>query len=325
MLSSADGAGDAARCRQIGIAGYLTKPIKASELLNMTVTLLHGKTVASWKPPPSSANAQRAATPLRILLAEDNLVNQKLTLSLLRKEGHHVRLAENGQEALDRLEEETFDLVLMDVQMPVMDGFEAAGAIRERERKNGGHIPIVAMTANAMRGDQERCLDAGMDEYLAKPIDPDRLRRTLNEWRWKLRRTSPDAPGARLDGVERSDESAGTGSDEAPVNTAQALLRADNDRVRMCEMLSASAQDMARLMTDLRSAAGARDAQAVAASAHKLKKAAAAVSAEPATRLAQQVATLSTSGDLERVESLLNEFQRQVDLLVAFVGSMRDG
>ncbi len=237
MLSSADHAGDASRCREIGISGYLTKPIKQSELWNMTVTLLHGKTVTPQSPPRCSEKGEKTEPPLRILLAEDNLVNQKLALSLLRKQGHRVQLAENGQEALDRLEKEEFDLVLMDVQMPVMGGFEATAAIRRRERETGAHIPIIAMTANALKGDRERCLEAGMDEYLSKPIDPDRLRRTLDEWRCKLHAGSPDESAETPGVVERSAEPSGAGSTEAPVNGAEALLRADNDRELMLKNL----------------------------------------------------------------------------------------
>jgi len=107
---------------------------------------------------------------LRILLAEDNPINEKMTVRMLEKSGHRVTAVHNGREALERLEQESFDLVLMDVQMPEMDGLEAARAIRERERRTGGHVPIVAMTAHAMQGDRERCLEAGMDGYVSKPV-----------------------------------------------------------------------------------------------------------------------------------------------------------
>ena len=113
--------------------------------------------------------------PLRILLTEDNVVNQRLAARLLEKQGHTVQVASNGQEALDVLERERFDLALLDVQMPELDGFEATAQIRAREQAGGGHLPIVAMTAHAMSGDRERCLAAGMDGYLPKPIDPVRL------------------------------------------------------------------------------------------------------------------------------------------------------
>jgi two-component system, sensor histidine kinase and response regulator len=113
--------------------------------------------------------------PLRVLLAEDNAVNQHLTRKLLEKRGHTVAVAGNGREALTLLEKQSFDLVLMDVQMPEMDGFEATAAIREREKRTSEHLPIIAMTAHAMKGDEERCLGAGMDGYVAKPINAEDL------------------------------------------------------------------------------------------------------------------------------------------------------
>jgi CheY-like chemotaxis protein len=106
----------------------------------------------------------------RILVAEDNAINQRVAVRMLEKNGHQVILARNGREALAALERESFDLVFMDVQMPEMDGLEAAAAIRKKEKSTGGHVPIVAMTAGAMQGDRDRCLDAGMDEYVSKPI-----------------------------------------------------------------------------------------------------------------------------------------------------------
>jgi CheY-like chemotaxis protein/HPt (histidine-containing phosphotransfer) domain-containing protein len=322
MLSSADHAGDASRCRELGIAGYLTKPIKQSELLNMTVTSLHARPVTPQARTPLSAGSASGATPLHILLAEDNLVNQKLAMSLLKKEGHEVKLAENGREALDWLEKERFDLVFMDVQMPVMGGFEATAEIRRREEGTGRHLPIIAMTANAMKGDRERCLEAGMDEYVSKPIDPDRLRRMLNEWRSRCQQTSPNQPGRDPDGEAFGPDADGGVSFERPLDTADVLRRAADDHELVREMVDSFVRDVPRLMHELHSAASAGDAPAVAASAHSLKGAAAAVSAEPARRLAEQVETIGRSGELDSLESHLDALQRQVDVLVEFIDSM---
>jgi len=118
---------------------------------------------------------------LHILVAEDNLINQKLVVRLIEKRGHTAVIANNGREALEALEKQMFDLMLIDVQMPEMDGFEATAAIREREKNTGIHLPIVAMTAHAMKGDQERCLSAGMDSYVSKPIQPETLFRVVEE------------------------------------------------------------------------------------------------------------------------------------------------
>jgi len=171
MLTSAGQRGDAARCRELGVGAYLTKPIGQYELLDALLQV-----VASQPKEDSPALITRHSLredqeSLRILLAEDNLVNQTLAARLLEKRGHRVALARNGREAVAQVEREHFDLVLMDVQMPELDGLEATLAIREKEKATGAHLPIVAMTAHAMRGDQERCLAAGMDGYVSKPIN----------------------------------------------------------------------------------------------------------------------------------------------------------
>jgi len=171
-------AGDLARCQEAGISGYLQKPVRQSELLRTIRTVM--ETAAA---PQSPAYLPRAAAlgdgRLRILLAEDNRVNQLLAVRLLEKRGHEVTVVNNGREALEALDREIFDLVLMDMQMPEMDGFEATASIRRLEQATGRHMPIIAMTAHAMKGDEEKCLEAGLDGYLSKPIDPDRLYETV--------------------------------------------------------------------------------------------------------------------------------------------------
>jgi two-component system, sensor histidine kinase and response regulator len=168
MLTSADQTSSAVRCRKLGVAYYLIKPIKPAELLiaiRRALRQLPAHTVAT-KP----AQVRTEGRSLRVLVAEDNLVNQKLAAKLLEKLGHTVVLAGNGAEAVNKWHEAAYDLILMDGQMPEMDGFEATRRIREQEKSSGGHVPIVAMTAYAMSGDRERCLAAGMDGYLSKPV-----------------------------------------------------------------------------------------------------------------------------------------------------------
>jgi len=185
MLSSADFHGCAERCRALGIAAYLAKPIKRSELLNAILTVLAMPAVGVPRQKAATAplSVRPLQPPLRILLAEDNAVNQKLVVRLLERRGHEVVVAGNGHEALAALDKEPFDLVLMDVQMPGMDGFEATAEIRAREACQPAcrnrRLPIIAMTAHAMRGDEERCLAAGMDAYVAKPIQPNQLFGTI--------------------------------------------------------------------------------------------------------------------------------------------------
>jgi len=180
MLTSAGQRGDAARCRSLGVAAYLTKPVRQSDLRE-AILISAGRTEDGGQGPrPITRRPQRElGRRLRILLAEDNVVNQRVAVQLLEKEGHTVVVASSGKQALDAIERGAVDLVLMDVQMPEMDGLEAASAIREREKQTGGRLPIVAMTAYAMKGDAEKCLAAGMDRYLPKPIRPDDLYQTI--------------------------------------------------------------------------------------------------------------------------------------------------
>jgi len=169
MLTSAGNLGDAARCRELGISAYLAKPIRQGELLQAICDVLNLSTQKK-APLVTRHTLRESRNRSRVLLAEDNAVNRTLAVRLLEKRGYIVSPTCNGREALAALEKEDFDIVLMDIQMPEMDGFGATAAIREMERLTGRHIPIVAMTAHALKGDEERCLSAGMDAYISKPI-----------------------------------------------------------------------------------------------------------------------------------------------------------
>jgi PAS domain S-box-containing protein len=173
MLTSLGLKGDTERCKEVGIGVYLVKPVKQAELLD-GIMLALGRPRTEKSPVITRHTIQDIRRRLKILLAEDNIVNQKLALKMLEKRGHHVTMVSNGQEALDTLKTDRFDLVLMDVQMPQMDGLEATKRVRDSEREEE-HIPIIAMTAHAMKGDREMCLSAGMDDYVSKPIKADEL------------------------------------------------------------------------------------------------------------------------------------------------------
>jgi len=171
MLSSAGQHGDGKRCRELGVSGYLMKPVRQAELLESILQALGRRTMQEESPALVTRHTLRErGGNLRILIAEDNAVNQVLAARLLEKRGHTVQVAENGKAALAALENQSFDLVFMDVQMPVMDGFEATAAIRRLEKVSGNHLFVVAVTAHAMVGDRERCLEAGMDDYITKPL-----------------------------------------------------------------------------------------------------------------------------------------------------------
>jgi len=177
MLTSGEQREDLARCRELGVSVYLVKPVRRAELRAAIMKALAHQDFGelaqarhSSMDPPGMAISSSSFSRAKILLAEDNPVNQRVAVRILEKQGHHVSLASTGREALDFLNRDSFDLILMDVQMPGMDGFEAAAAIRAKEKSSGEHIPIVAMTAHAMKGDRERCLAAGMDDYVSKPF-----------------------------------------------------------------------------------------------------------------------------------------------------------
>jgi len=196
MLTSSGQRGDAARCRELGITAYLMKPVQQCELQETVMTVLSRRLHQSdptSAPPLVTRHSLRENRPepessalgpdecLNVLLAEDNAVNQKLAVRMLEKRGHRVKLADNGMAALAALEAERFDVVLMDVQMPEMDGLEATVAIRRREQDQSIHVPIIAMTAHNMKGDRDRCLQAGMDGYISKPINAKELFETLEK------------------------------------------------------------------------------------------------------------------------------------------------
>jgi two-component system, sensor histidine kinase and response regulator len=184
MLTSAGHRGDAERCKELGVAAYLLKPIRQSELREAIAKVLGVHTQTGAIPLVTRYSLGDARDPeemLRVLVAEDNAVNQRLITRLLEKRGHRVMVASNGLQALDALEKEPFDLVLMDVQMPEMDGLEATLALRQRENGSEKHQQIVALTAHAMKGDEEKCLAAGMDGYLSKPVRADELDEMLEK------------------------------------------------------------------------------------------------------------------------------------------------
>jgi CheY-like chemotaxis protein len=202
MLTSGSYPGDIARSRELGADAYLIKPVRRSELMETIVRILAQHPPASiplvsWRDSVRGLAKQlgpERTSPVRVLVAEDNIINQRYALEVLEKQGYSVTVVSNGREALLTLERETFDLVLMDVQMPEMDGFEATSSIRARERFTGKRIPIIAMTAHAMGGDRDKCLASGMDAYVPKPIRSAELFETISSLTSNRRHTVPQGP-----------------------------------------------------------------------------------------------------------------------------------
>jgi len=196
MLSSAMPSGVAARCSELGVSGYLTKPVSQSELLHAVLAAIGG--LDAVEPAADAAPLERAGRVLRVLLAEDNVINRALATALLEKRGHSLVHAADGREVVEAAAREAFDLILMDVQMPKMDGFEATRRIRESEIMTGRHTPITAMTAHAMAGDRERCLAGGMDDYLSKPLDKTAFCALLERIAGDRNPASASSPEARV-------------------------------------------------------------------------------------------------------------------------------
>jgi PAS domain S-box-containing protein len=258
MLSSANRREDVARCRELGVDTYLTKPIRQSTLLDAIMTALGSSaSIEDHAPAAGPPVARHGGRTLRLLLAEDNAVNQRLAVSLLEKRGHQVVVVGNGHEALAVLHDRPFDAVLMDVQMPEMDGFEATAAIRARESATGAHTPIVAMTAHALKGDRERCLAAGMDAYVSKPLRPQELF---------------DVLGGLLPAVAEGGPS--PAEPEAPpvaFDLTAALERVDGDLDLMKELAGLFLGECPQRMAEIRQAISCRDGPGLQRAAHYFK------------------------------------------------------
>jgi PAS domain S-box-containing protein len=259
LLTAAMHHESARRMRALGRTATVAKPVKQSELWDAIATVLHtASPAAKHDLVPAAKKYKAAGHPLNILLAEDNAVNQQLAVQLLEKHGHSVTVAENGQEALDALQNADFDLVLMDVQMPVMGGLEAATEIRRRERATGEHIPVVAMTAHAMDGDREKCLEAGMDGYVSKPIDPRTFLKTVEDL--------GHAPS--LDGDAHL---VGAFDGRKPLDADALLERFAGNRKLLRAILKTFREDCPTMMAKIRDALKKQDCAAVADAAHALK------------------------------------------------------
>jgi CheY-like chemotaxis protein len=309
LLSSADRSADVARCRELNIGSYLSKPVKPSDLLETLQLLLTPGMAAAVPQRPQQPEMPRTCRPLHVLLAEDNLVNQKLAVRLLEKAGHTVAVTGNGREALDAIAHTNFDLVLMDVQMPVMGGFEATALLRERERGTGRHLPVVATTAHAMKGDREQCMAAGMDAYLAKPIQADELFSVLAEL----------FPPTAAKTAEPQD-SAQTGPGRTRVwDPDLALANAGGDPELRRELTEIFLEESPRILTQLAEAITARDAPTAARLAHGLKGSAATVGAAAARDAAQRLEEAGTAGDWDAIHTglptLRHEMERLADAL----------
>jgi signal transduction histidine kinase/DNA-binding response OmpR family regulator len=297
MLSSADLAGDAVRCREAGIARHLMKPITQAELWDAILMAL-GSDARAHATQPAPPVVQESPRPLRILLAEDNRVNQQVALRILEKHGYAVVVVGDGQAALTALAQAQFDLVLMDIQMPGLDGLAATAAIRAREQ--GTHTPIIAMTAHAMRGDRERCLAAGMDSYVTKPLKAADLVAAIAQ-------LLPAAPLPRTP--------AGT----PPVDMSAALRSVEGDQGLLENLFEAFQQDYPRQLAEIQAAIGTGDAERTARVAHSVKGVVGYFGTQRAAALAAQLETLGRQAELQGALSLVQELAQELARISAFV------
>ncbi|MGH9404078.1 MAG: response regulator [Terriglobia bacterium] len=303
MLSSSGFRGDAMRCRELGVAAYLTKPVGQRELRDAVVSVLAGKGQNEIQPSLVTRHSLREARPgLRILLTEDNPVNQQLAVRLLEKHGHRVAVANNGREAIAALDKEKFHLVLMDIQMPVMGGFEATAAIREREKAAGGHIPIIAMTAHAMIGDRKKCLEAGMDGYVSKPVKIKALLDAIDAQApsgVSLAEPMPPPPQPPLQPQPHQLPPPRPPRPNAGVlDREKTLAQLEGDVQLLGEMASLFLHEIPKQMESTRAALENRDIKSLANLAHTIKGSVANFSAEAALRASLQLENTAKQGNL---------------------------
>ncbi|HXG12618.1 MAG TPA: response regulator [Gemmataceae bacterium] len=299
MLASTNQPSDAARCRERGVAAHLIKPVRPADLARAVALALAGLAPAERPldlPPPAPPPPRR----LRVLLAEDNPVNQKLAVRLLETRGHSVTVVNNGREAVGILESQPFDVVLMDVQMPEMDGLEATRTIRHREAGTGRHTPIVAMTAYAMREDRERCLAAGMDRYIAKPFRARELFDTIEG----------------LGGATDSSNGPHTPAHPpAALDWDAALEYVGGDRQLLADLVAIFFEECPRWLDELRRAVMERSAADVKRTAHNLKGAMSHFGAHAAREVALRLEMMGREGNLDGATEALADLEKEIERL----------
>jgi CheY-like chemotaxis protein len=301
MLSSADLMGDMTRGRELGIAVYLTKPITQSELREAIMATLQrplweAANSPSMTPPTSVGSRQR----LHILLAEDNPINQMVAMRMLEKRGHTVAAVADGRAALAALAQHAFDLALMDVQMPEMDGLATVAAIRAQELQTGGHLPVIALTAHALKSDQERCFAAGMDGYLAKPISADDLYAAIEHWGSDDVDSTPPAT-------------------ESPIDLTTMRRIVEGDEALLCELGAIFLQEYPSQLAELRHAFDCADAHQLERIAHSLKGALGTIGAITARTLAYELEIMGHAASLDEAHRVLQQLESELDRLAAFL------
>ena len=312
MLTSSDRPGASAHCTDLGIAATLLKPLKQSELRETIVKTLgladrHQATLTAGQ----SASKPSIAQHLRVLMAEDNLINQRVATRFLNKLGHSVRVVDNGEKAIRALQEDEFDVVLMDIQLPVMDGFKATTAIRKQEELTGHHIPIIAMTAYAMSGDRERCLTAGMDDYVSKPINEASVAKACSLIT-KFNRSSVDVAVSN-----KIQEDAEIVPDQLVFDFPAALKRFEGDGEFVNEICGLILNSVPELISSLKSAVEQQDCESAGKAVHTIKGSVSNFCAEPTYHAAMRLEQICHEHQLNQLEAGCLDLVREVDRLMA--------
>jgi len=303
MLTSAGQPADARRCRELGLAAYLTKPVGQSELLDAITNALRGTQKSSrQKSPETLRTLPRAQRSLQILLAEDNVVNQKLAVLLLQRRGHSVSVVGDGKQAVDAIASHHYDVCLMDIQMPELTGLEATAFIRERERSTSRHLPIIAMTAHAIKGDREICLKAGMDGYLSKPVRAEELFQQIESC------VAGESPAQAPQSVvtKRS----------APFDEAAFLARMGGAQDLCAQIAEAFFIEGPELMTPIREALRRKDAMEIARLAHGLKGAISNFTSGAAFHSAVRLEQFAKEADTTLAADAFKQLDRDMDELM---------
>jgi two-component system sensor histidine kinase/response regulator len=337
ILTSIGIRGDVARLEALGCAGYLTKPIKQSQLFDAIITIWsQQKTVAKEKTLGSMGPStivtrhtieEQKRQRVHILLAEDNPMNQKLAATLLKKAGYSVDAVEDGRQVIEAVKRRAYDLILMDVQMPEMNGFEATQAIREMEGE-AKHTPIIAMTAHAMKGDRERCLQAGMDDYISKPIEPQELFHAIDKWTKSHDSEKDLTPFTLHLSPLKEEKDIPTGSEIVettcgepvePIDLESALRRFDGDKDFFKEMLQEFLSYAPKQLEKLAEAIKTGEAKVVEREAHSLKGAADNLGVKPIADIALRLEVLGRTGDLAGAEEIVSNLRTAFEHLEEYI------
>ena len=337
MLSSAGHPSDRARCSELGVSAYLTKPVKQSDLLDTILTVLHLPREPVPQPQLPLPESQRR---LHILLAEDNTINQRVALGILEKRGHAVVVAGNGKEALAALEKQAFDLVLMDVQMPEMDGFEVTKAIRAREtavnaergmrspecetqhssfiihHSSLSHIPIVAMTAHAMTGDRERCLEAGMDDYVSKPLQVQQLLEVIE----RLVPTGTEVETGALHEAKLPEGELPEGVFDRNVTWD----RVEGNKELLREIIGLFFDEIPGLLSTIQESVVGRNAKGMERAAHTVKGAVDTFGAKGAHDAALRLEVMGHRRDFTHIEEAYAELEKEITRLGGTLATFRE-